>query len=205
MYKTLAHSGEFKQVIERSTFIARAEHIESEEEAQKVIGEEKKKYPDARHCCWAYILGEGSDRLRYSDDGEPQGTAGLPMLDVLKKQGITNTVLAVTRYFGGILLGTGGLTRAYSSSATGAIESGTVAVMTETLEITVEVDYSLLPRLTNYLKGKEVKTKNTEYLEKVIVHLLVRAEEGESIKTSITDCLYGKCVIKEAAKFFSAF
>ena len=106
----------------RSTFIGHVFPVETEEEARGRIGEMKKKYHDARHNCWCYLIKDGA--VRYSDDGEPQGTAGQPMLNVFQKEGVANAVCVVTRYFGGILLGAGGLTRAYGGTAKLALESG---------------------------------------------------------------------------------
>ena len=121
-YTTVSVEGHAEFEEKRSVFIGHAIHIDSEEEAQTFIKEIKKKYSDATHNCWAYILNDGII-ARYSDDGEPQGSAGVPVLDTLKKSGVSDAVIVVTRYFGGILLGAGGLVRAYSHTAKLAIEA----------------------------------------------------------------------------------
>ena len=125
-YKTLHKFGVDEYIVEKSTFIGYAKPIKTEEEAIEFVNEIKKKHKDATHNVWAYTVGKTMNIQRYSDDGEPQGTAGIPILEVMKKQGITDCAVVVTRYFGGILLGTGGLTRAYTQGASIAIKSAGV-------------------------------------------------------------------------------
>ena len=125
-YITVKNFGEDSFEEKKSEFIGYAKRVESEEEAKEFVAEIKNKHKQARHNCWAYIVGENMGIQRYSDDGEPQGTAGIPILEVMKKQGITDCAVVVTRYFGGILLGTGGLTRAYTQGASIAIKSAGV-------------------------------------------------------------------------------
>ncbi len=202
MYKTISSDGEFEQTISRSTFIARAFPVENEQDAKQLIAKEKKLYPDARHCCWAYIIGEDKNDMRYSDDGEPQGTAGLPMLEVLRKKDVTNVLVTVTRYFGGILLGAGGLARAYSSSAVGAVENAGIAEMTETCEFDILTDYSLLARLNSILGKTDCSVKKTDYLEKVTVTVFVKKEYADSLTLTVTDSLNGKCEIYKKNEFY---
>ena len=132
-------------VEKRSRFIGQVWPIASEEEAQEYIRAAKKKYHDARHNCWCYLLGDNV--LRYSDDGEPQGTAGQPMLNVFQREGVSNVCCVVTRYFGGILLGAGGLTRAYSKSARDTLTEAGVATMCLWEQVCLECAYSLLERV----------------------------------------------------------
>ena len=129
----------------RSTFIGHVWPVETEEEARARIDEMEKKYHDARHNCWCYLIKDGP--VRYSDDGEPQGTAGQPMLGVFQKEGVTNVCCVVTRYFGGMLLGAGGLVRAYTQSAKNALDAAGVSTVRRWLELAVECPYSFLERV----------------------------------------------------------
>ncbi len=202
MYKTVSSQGEFEQVINRSTFIAKAFHADNEAEAKQIIAKVKKLYPDARHCCWAYILGENKNDMRYGDDGEPQGTAGLPMLEVLRKKDVTNVVVTVTRYFGGILLGAGGLSRAYSSSAAGALDNAGIAEMIKTCELDILTEYPLLSRLKNILGKTDCIIKNIEYSETVTVIVLVKSDLADDLVQKITDALSGKCSVLPKNQFY---
>ena len=140
-----AGSGESEFVEKRSRFLGHVRPVESEEEAKAFIAEMKKQYYDARHNCSCYILQNGVER--YSDDGEPQGTAGLPMLEVFRREGVTNLVCVVTRYFGGVLLGAGGLFRAYTKSAKDALDAAGVAVVRRWVETELCCSYSAAERL----------------------------------------------------------
>lgn len=203
MYKTISQTGEFEQVINKSTFIACAFHIETEEEAQALILKEKKKYPDARHCCWAYVLGEKKDIMRYADDGEPQGTAGQPILQVLVKKDITNTLVTVTRYFGGILLGAGGLTRAYSSSATGAVDSTGVKTMLMSKKTCVSVDYTTFSRIEKSLRASDyILIENIEYLQEVNLSLTVKEEDFQKLSDYFIQVTNGKSEVIELEKLY---
>ena len=138
-------AAESEFVEKRSRFIGQIWPVSTEEEAQAHIRAAKKKYHDARHNCWCYLLGDNV--LRYSDDGEPQGTAGQPMLNVFLREGVSNVCCVVTRYFGGILLGAGGLTRAYSKSARDALSAAGVSAMGLWEQVRLDCDYSLLERV----------------------------------------------------------
>lgn len=203
MYRTVSKTGEFSQTINKSRFIAVVSHIENETDARALIEKEKKKYPDARHCCWAYILGENSENMRYGDDGEPQGTAGLPMLEVLKKKNITNVLVTVTRYFGGILLGTGGLTRAYSSSCAGAADNAAIASMLLCRRIAVTVDYPLFSRLKLPMeKFDGAKCENCDFGQNVTATLIVRDDRQSDFCAFITQSSGGKAQIQTDSPFF---
>ncbi len=203
MYKTIAEKGEFEQVINKSTFIACAFHIESEEEAQEYILKEKKKYPDARHCCWAYLLGDKKDIMRYADDGEPQGTAGQPILQVLVKKDITNVLVTVTRYFGGILLGAGGLTRAYSSSAAGAVDATGIKTMIMSKKALVSVDYTTFSRIEKTLRASDyILIENIEYLDKVNLYLTVKEDDFEKLSDYFVQVTGGKTEAQEIEKLY---
>ncbi len=203
MYRTVSKAGEFSQTINKSRFIAVVSHIESESDARALIEKEKKKYPDARHCCWAYILGENSENMRYGDDGEPQGTAGLPMLEVLKKKNITNVLVTVTRYFGGILLGTGGLTRAYSSSCAGAAENAAIATMLLCKTVTVTLDYPLFSRLKLPIeKFDGAKCENIEFGQNVTVTLTVKSDKCDEFCGFLTQLSGGRAQMLSGEPFF---
>lgn len=203
MYKTISQNGEFEQEINKSTFLATAFHIESEEDALRFIQAEKKKHPDARHVCWAYLLGEKKDVMRYSDDGEPQGTAGQPILQVLIKKDITNVLVIVTRYFGGILLGAGGLTRAYSSSCTGAVDVAGVKTLILSKIAEVQLDYTTFNRLQKAIeKSDYILIDNIEYSENVILRLIVKEEDFNKLCDFITQSTGGKAEAIETEKIF---
>ena len=203
MYKTIFEKGEFQQVINKSTFLGTVFHIESEEDALKYIQAEKKKHPDARHICWAYLLGEKKDIMRYSDDGEPQGTAGQPILPVLVKKDITNVLVTVTRYFGGILLGAGGLTRAYSSSAAGAVDATSIKTMILSKIVRICLDYTTFNRLQKTIeKSDYILVDNIEYAENVILRLIVKEQDFERLSSFITQATGGKAQTKEIKKLF---
>lgn len=144
-YFVPAGSGEAEFVEKRSSFLGHVRFVETEDAARDFINEMKKKHYDARHNCWCYIIRGGA--VRYSDDGEPQGTAGLPMLEVFKREGVENVVCVVTRYFGGVLLGTGGLLRAYTKSAKDALDAAGIAAVRRWVKLEVGCPYSLLERM----------------------------------------------------------
>lgn len=144
-YYIPAGAGEAEFTEKRSSFLGHVRMVGTEDEAKAFIAEMKKKYHDARHNCWCYIIRGGA--VRYSDDGEPQGTAGQPMLNVFQREGVSNVCCVVTRYFGGILLGAGGLTRAYSKSARDALTEAGVATMCLWEQVCLECAYSLLERV----------------------------------------------------------
>ena len=162
---------ETAEIVEKkSKFIANLIHVESVEEAEDKIKEIKKKYHDARHNCVAYRVLEGGQIVeKSSDDGEPSGTAGGPMLNILQKNNLCNLVVIVTRYFGGILLGTGGLVRAYSEATQQVIEKSTPIMKVQGLEIEVGLDYSNLEIFKYYCKNNEINIKDTNYYENIIL------------------------------------
>ncbi len=162
---------ETAEIVEKkSKFIANLIHVESVEEAEGKIKEIKKKYHDARHNCVAYRVSEGGQIVeKSSDDGEPSGTAGGPMLNILQKNNLCNLVVIVTRYFGGILLGTGGLVRAYSEATQQVIEKSTPIMKVQGVEIEVGLDYSNLEIFKYYCKNNEINIKDTNYYENIIL------------------------------------
>ena len=159
-------------VEKKSKFIANIIHIENIDEAEQVIKEVRKKYHDARHNCIAYrVMNDGQIIEKSSDDGEPSGTAGGPMLNILKKNNLCNLVVIVTRYFGGILLGTGGLVRAYSDVTLQVIEKCTKIIKVDGLELIIELDYSNLENFKYYCKCNDIFVKNIDYSENVKIKI----------------------------------
>ncbi|MDD2956158.1 MAG: YigZ family protein [Oscillospiraceae bacterium] len=161
-YKTIAEEASDEFVERKSRFIGHVCPVSSEEQAQAFVAEKKSRYWDATHNVWAYILRDGQTR-RYSDDGEPQGTAGIPVLDVLQKEGLTDLVVVVTRYFGGILLGAGGLVRAYSHGAKIAVDAARILHMNPCTVIEMEFDYSLYGKISYILPKYNARTLDSDF------------------------------------------
>ncbi len=186
-YFTPARAGEAEFTEKRSTFIGHVWPVETEAEARGHIEEMKKKYHDARHNCWCYLLRDGP--ARYSDDGEPQGTAGQPMLSVFQKEGVVNVCCVVTRYFGGVLLGAGGLVRAYTQSAKDALDGAGVCAVRRWVELAVECPYAFLERVKLACSALGGAVGEIEYAAAVTVHALlpegaVEAFQGRMIELS---------------------
>lgn len=185
---TQAAESEF--VEKRSRFIGYIKPVETEAEARAFVEEIKKRHYDARHNCWCYLLREGGV-VRYSDDGEPQGTAGQPMLGVFEKEGITNLVCVVTRYFGGILLGTGGLLRAYTKGAKDALDAAGVSVVRRWVRQLVPCTYSLYERLKQETERFGAVIKDTEYGADIVLTVLVPEELSDAYAARILDFTAG--------------
>ena len=169
LYVTLEGEGSDEFEEKRSIFIGHAKHVTSEEEAMEFIKSKKKEYSDATHNCWAYLL-KGGIIARYSDDGEPQGTAGVPMLEAIRKSGVSDCVVVVTRYFGGTLLGTGGLVRAYSSAANGALKAGNIINYDVYSSLRISVSYSDYQRLGSVFNQTGFNVDEIKYTDKVIIY-----------------------------------
>ena len=185
---TQAAESEF--VEKRSRFIGYIKPVETEAEARAFVEEIKKRHYDARHNCWCYLLREGGV-VRYSDDGEPQGTAGQPMLGVFEKEGITNLVCVVTRYFGGILLGTGGLLRAYTKGAKDALDAAGVSVVRRWVRQLVPCTYSLYERLKQETERFGAVIEDTEYGADIVLTVLVPEELSDAYAAHILDFTAG--------------
>ena len=181
---------ETAEIVEKkSKFIANLFHVESVEEAENRIKDIKKKYHDARHNCIAYRVAENGQIIeKSSDDGEPSGTAGGPMLNILQKNNLCNLVIVVTRYFGGILLGTGGLVRAYSEVTQQAIEKSTKVIKVIGREMIIELDYSNLEKFKYYCKNNNINIKKIDYM----VNIILKIEMEESVKEKIIDDIKNK-------------
>ncbi|MBR2744306.1 MAG: YigZ family protein [Clostridia bacterium] len=176
-------------VEKKSRFIANLFYVESVEEAEEKIKLIKKKYHDARHNCSAYIVCNNNETIKKAnDDGEPSGTAGAPMLDILDKQGIANVLVVVTRYFGGILLGTGGLVRAYSEALKSALENATLTTQEPGFELTVELEYADVENFRYYCKTNGILITNCEYMDSVVCKI----ELNEQCKNELEKEFYGQ-------------
>ncbi len=189
-YKTVKEfsSGEF--VEKRSRFIGWAKPVKTEAEALDFINKIKKEHWDARHNCYAYVLREGSVK-RYSDDGEPQGTAGVPMLDVLTKNELEDVVVVVTRYFGGILLGTGGLVRAYSKSAKVALDAAKIITMSVCCECTLLCNYNRYGKLNTLIINDGAVIDDTDFSDNVTLSFHIPSDKLNSLEKNIADATAG--------------
>lgn len=186
-YKTLHKYGVDECIIEKSTFIGYAKPIKSEEEAVEFVNEIKKKHKDATHNVWAYTVGPNMNIQRYSDDGEPQGTAGIPTLEVIKKEDLRDIVVVVTRYFGGIKLGAGGLVRAYTKGAKIGIESGIIIEKVKYTDVKIKIEYNQLGKIQNEIMSLGFTVKDTIYGEDVEIIVYSKVEDVESLKSRIID------------------
>ncbi len=195
IYKTTAENGTASYEIQKSRFIAYTSHVETEAEARDFVTAIKKKHFDARHNCSAWVLGADSSQQKSNDDGEPGGTAGNPILEAIKQHGLTNVVVVVTRYFGGIKLGAGGLIRAYSHTASLGLEATPCLEVKPFCLMEAEMDYSLLGTVENWIRNEDLRTGETAYLDKVTVRLLVEPADCEAISTELTNLTAAQCKI----------
>ena len=182
--------GEAEFVEKRSRFIGQVWPVDSEEEARRRIEETRRRHHDARHNCWCYVLRDGNV-LRYSDDGEPQGTAGQPMLNVFVKEGVTNVCCVVTRYFGGILLGAGGLTRAYGGTAKLALDTAGVSRMRLWSTLAVPCSYSLYERMRLLTEQSGGVIADTDFGADVVLSVLMPSELVERFRANVTELSAG--------------
>ncbi|WP_294553412.1 YigZ family protein [uncultured Pseudoflavonifractor sp.] len=190
-------------VEKRSRFIGQVKPVETEEEARAFVEQVKKKHYDARHNCWCYRLQDGGVE-RYSDDGEPQGTAGQPMLNVFQREEITNVVCVVTRYFGGVLLGAGGLVRAYTQSAKDALDAAGVSVVRRWVEAAVPCPYSFLDRVKLEVEAHGGVLGEIEYAADVTVHALLPEEQAEAFSARMTELTAGGTAVQILGEAFKA-
>lgn len=190
-YKTVKKSASDEFTEKRSRFISYARPVKTVDEANAFISEIQKKHWDAKHNVYAYILRKGNIK-RYSDDGEPQGTAGVPTLDVLEKSGVCDVAVVVTRYFGGVLLGTGGLVRAYSHATHLALCAGEIVTMGLCAILEIETDYAFYAKLDSLLGKTEAKILETDFSEKVLVRVSIDAEKADAFSDKIFDVSGGQ-------------
>ncbi|MBX4146441.1 YigZ family protein [Paenibacillus lautus] len=201
-YKTVRQAGSKEIVIKKSRFIGHVMPVETEEEAVAFIEEIKKKHWNATHNCSAYMIGERDEIQKQSDDGEPSGTAGKPILEVIRNQGRKNVAIVVTRYFGGIMLGAGGLIRAYTDGAVAAIESGDPITRVLHREIFVELDYTWLGKVENELRNRGVRMGETNFADTVTLTCLPLEGDAESFMSWMVDLTQGQSLITEGERLY---
>ena len=189
-------------VEKRSEFIGHVWPVETEEKARAHVEASKKKYHDARHNCWCYLIKDGP--VRYSDDGEPQGTAGQPMLGVFQKEGVTNVCCVVTRYFGGILLGAGGLVRAYTQSAKDALDAAGISVVRRWVELAVDCPYSFFERVKNEVAALDGVVGQVDYAAGVTVYALLPEEKAADFSARMVELSAGTFEAIELGEAFKA-
>ena len=199
-YKTVYRGKEGEIIEKKSRFIATVRLVETEEEALAFIEEMKKKYWNATHNCFAYVIGERRECVRCSDDGEPSGTAGAPMLNILQGSNLCNIIVIVTRYFGGILLGTGGLVRAYSDATKKAIQKSELVFQKDGFEIELETDYSNLENFKYYCKSNDINIINIDYSENIRIKIEMEKEKKDIFLKNIEEQKINKIRIVELCR-----
>ncbi len=203
-YITVKEEGADEFIEKKSRFIGSCRPVQTEQEALDFIARMKTKYWDASHNVYAYILRE-SGVQRFSDDGEPQGTAGIPVIDTLKKAGVVDAVVVATRYFGGILWGGGGLIRAYSHTASIALEAARKVTMRECLLLSAVCDYSLYGRIQGAIPECGGVVDGTEFLENVTVRFHIDPLSADTLERRLADATGGKCLLSQEGKEFFPF
>lgn len=201
-YKMIEEGGQGEIEEKKSRFIATVRPVKTEEEAATFIEEMKKKYWDARHNCSAYVIGSRGEMTRCSDDGEPSGTAGRPMLEVLLASGIRDVAVVVTRYFGGTLLGTGGLVRAYTQAVQTGLANCEVVVMTYGALLRLQTDYNGIGKVQYLCAQRDIQIQSSEYAEAVTMDVLVTLEQKEAFVKEITEATNGRTKIEEIEKLY---
>ena len=203
-YTCIYTGGQGEIVEKKSRFIATVEVVESEEEALAFIEKVKKKYWDARHNCFAFIVGKRGELERCSDDGEPQGTAGKPMLEVLRGKKLCNVAVVVTRYFGGTLLGTGGLVRAYTQATKAGLENSMIIEKCYAVKVSLHTDYNGIGKIQYILGQNNIKMIDSEYAQQVVITALVPFSQVDAIMAEITEGTNGKCQMECGDKVYFA-
>lgn len=201
-YKIIERGGMGEIEEKKSRFLSHVASVGTEEEALAFIEARRKEYWDARHNCYAYLLGEQGQTMRFSDDGEPGGTAGKPILEVLSASGVRNAVIVVTRYFGGTLLGTGGLVRAYTQAAQAGLAASRIGVMRYGYDMTVVTDYNGVGKLQYLLGQRELPVYDSDYGQQVTLHFYLPYEERESLTGAITEATAGRAQIEISKPFY---
>ncbi|MNK25442.1 IMPACT family member YigZ [compost metagenome] len=201
-YKTVREPGSKEIVIKKSRFIGHIMPAQTESEAIAFIEQVKKEHWNAAHNCFAYMIGERDEIQKQSDDGEPSGTAGKPILEVIRSQGLKNVAIVVTRYFGGIMLGAGGLIRAYTDGAVAAIEAGGAITLVLHRQIYVEVDYTWLGKIENELRTRGVRTGQSSFADKVTLLCLPEDQEADIFTAWMIDLTQGQSVITEGERIY---
>lgn len=196
---------ESEKIIERSRFIAYSAHVESEEEARAFLAEIRKAHSLATHVCYAFIADKTGNLQRFSDDGEPQGTAGVPILEVLKNKKLYETAVAIVRYFGGVKLGAGGLVRAYSSSAAENLDGADIRSLEVCVEYEIAVEYTGLDGVQKYLSTHTCTPLSTDYGEKVRCKIAVKKADESAFIAGLVDHMQGKVGYARGKEYYAAF
>lgn len=194
-----------EKVIEKSRFITTSRHVESEEEAKAFVAEISKKFSDATHNCYAFIADAKGNFMRFSDDGEPQGTAGMPILEVIKNKNLVQTAVVVTRYFGGIKLGAGGLVRAYSGSAAENLDAAQKVSYQPCAESIYTVGYSSVDAALRFFSENDCEVKDSEYGGEVSFIVAVKKSAEESFNSELLNRLNGKLKIEKLEEYYFPF
>lgn len=195
-YKTIARRCEASFIEKKSEFIGYLCPVQTEEQAIAFIEEIRAMHRKATHNCYAYILRE-NNAARHSDDGEPGGTAGVPIYEVLRKEGLTDVCCVVTRYFGGILLGAGGLVRAYTKGAKDAVDAAQIKCMASAAELLVTVDYGLYGKLAQIFADHDARVANEEFADNVRITLYIREENSQKLKDKLIDSCNGNIIVED--------
>lgn len=203
-YRTVYEGGEEEIVEKKSRFIAAVKPVSAEDEALAFIESVRKRHWNATHNCYAYVIGERSELARCSDDGEPNGTAGKPMLDVLQGEELRNTAVVVTRYFGGTLLGTGGLVRAYAQAVKAGLASSVIITKIRGVKLRIGTDYTGLGKIQYILGQKGLKILGSEYADNVKLEVLVPEDAVEAVRSDITEGSNGQASMEEGEKCWFA-
>ncbi|MFP4698167.1 MAG: YigZ family protein [Eubacteriales bacterium] len=203
-YKTVLGEGKGEIIEKKSKFIATVKSIKNEQEAFNFIELMRKKYYDANHNVYAFVIGSKNEIQRYSDDGEPSGTAGLPVLDVLKGEEVKDTLIVVTRYFGGTLLGKGGLVRAYSQGAKEGLSKSIIIEKILYQKVNIKVDYTISGKLQHYLNENGIHIMETIYLQDVTFVVLIEEDKIDNVINDIVDITNGDGIIDMLNKFYGA-
>jgi len=203
-YRTVYEGGEGEIVEKKSRFIAAVKPVSAEDDALAFIESVKKKHWNATHNCFAYVIGERSELARCSDDGEPNGTAGKPMLDVLQGEELRNTAVVVTRYFGGTLLGTGGLVRAYSQAVKAGLASSVIITKIRGVKLRIGTDYTGLGKIQYILGQKGLRILDSEYADNVKLEVLVPENAVEAVRSDITEGTNGQASMEEGERCWFA-
>ena len=204
IYKTVLEGGVGEITEKKSRFIATVRPVKSEEEALAFLEETKKKYWDARHNCFVYSVGLNREYTRCSDDGEPSGTAGRPMLDVILGEDIYNVAVVVTRYFGGVLLGTGGLVRAYSKAVQEGLEASRIIEKRHGIALKVTTDYTGIGKIQYIAGERNIPILDSEYTDKVVLELLIPSENVEGVQKAITESTNGRARMEKERELYFA-
>ena len=201
-YRTVARMGTGEYEEKKSRFLSEVHHVESEEEMNEVLSAVRKKHYDARHHCYACVIGENGAFVKSSDDGEPSGTAGHPILSVIQGENLTDTLVVVTRYFGGTLLGTGGLVRSYTKSAKDGLLHAALIEKKPGKRLIVCADYTTFGKLRYLLESEGYTPERIDYTDKVEMSLPVPREDAETVRKKLTEASAGRAQIEDAGEIW---